>query len=61
MLKELVISTKTFYHKCVRVWHLMKKPTKKEFEQIAKVSAIGILIIGALGFLVSILMQFFIR
>jgi len=39
----------------------MKKPTKKEFEQIAKVSAIGILIIGALGFLVSILMQFFIR
>jgi len=45
----------------VRVWHLMKKPTKKEFEQIAKVSAIGILIIGALGFLVSILMQFFIR
>ena len=36
-----------------RVWHLLKKPSSYEFKSIAKVSAIGILVIGAIGFLVS--------
>lgn len=38
----------------------MKKPTKKEFQQIAKISSIGILILGLIGFLISILVKFFI-
>ena len=42
-----------------RVWMALKKPTRKEFEQISKVSAIGILILGALGFLISIAMKVF--
>ena len=37
----------------------MKKPTKVEFQTIAKVSAIGILIIGIVGFLISLIMQLF--
>ncbi|HEB47302.1 MAG TPA: protein translocase SEC61 complex subunit gamma, partial [Candidatus Pacearchaeota archaeon] len=37
-----------------------KKPTRKEFESVAKISAIGILILGALGFLISIIMKSFI-
>ena len=36
-----------------RVWHLLKKPSAYEFKSIAKVSAVGILVIGAIGFLVS--------
>lgn len=36
-----------------RVWHILKKPTAFEFKSIAKVSAIGILILGALGFAIS--------
>ena len=48
---------KSFLIKCRRVWHTLKKPTKKEFEQTAKVSAIGILILGVLGFAVSIIMK----
>ena len=56
----IVESTKTFFIKCKRVWHSLKKPTRKEFEQITKVSAIGILILGVLGFLVSIIMKMFI-
>jgi len=59
MPKRLLIHGKTFYHKCVRVWHVMRKPTRKEFEQVAKVSALGILIIGVIGFLISSLMKFF--
>jgi len=51
--------TKAFFIKSKRVWRTLKKPTRKEFEQIAKVSAIGILILGALGFLISIVMKAF--
>jgi protein transport protein SEC61 subunit gamma and related proteins len=48
---------KFFSLKCKRVWHVMKKPSKKEFGTTAKVSAIGIAILGALGFLVSFMMK----
>ena len=51
---------KTFYEKSKRVWLILKKPTRKEYEMIAKVSAIGIAILGVLGFLISIVMQAFI-
>lgn len=36
-----------------RVWHILRKPTNEEFKGIAKISALGILAIGALGFLIS--------
>lgn len=38
----------------MRVWRLLRKPTMEEFKLTAKISAAGLLIIGALGFLVSI-------
>ncbi|MBS3084933.1 protein translocase SEC61 complex subunit gamma [Candidatus Pacearchaeota archaeon] len=50
---------KVFYNKCVRVWKTLKKPTRKEFEMTAKVSAIGIVILGIIGFVISILIGFF--
>jgi len=56
-IKQSVIS---FYHKSKRVWHVLRKPTKEEFWTVSKVSAIGIAIIGVLGFLVTILMNVFI-
>jgi protein translocase SEC61 complex gamma subunit len=37
----------------------MKKPSKKEFTTIAKFSAIGIGVLGILGFLISIVMSYF--
>lgn len=52
-------STKSFFVKCKRVWLVLKKPTKKEFEMTAKVSAVGIAILGVLGFLISIVMKLF--
>jgi len=52
-------STKSFLLKCKRVWQVLKKPTKKEFELIAKVSAIGIGILGLLGFLIALIMTIF--
>lgn len=52
---------KSFALKCKRVWHILKKPTKKEFEQVAKISAIGVLILGALGFIISLIMKLFVK
>jgi protein transport protein SEC61 subunit gamma and related proteins len=52
-------NAKSFFLKCKRVWQVLKKPTKKEFELTAKVSAIGIGILGLLGFLISIIMSLF--
>jgi len=48
----------TFAKKCLRVWKVLKKPSKDEFTMVAKVSAIGILVIGLVGFIISILMNF---
>lgn len=48
---------KSFLIQSKRVWHVLRKPTADEFKSIAKVSAIGILIIGAAGFLISDLMR----
>ena len=52
-------STKSYLLKCKRVWLVLRKPTRKEFEQVSKISAVGILILGAIGFLISILLKLF--
>jgi len=48
---------KSFYQQCVRVWHLLKKPDKEEFSTIAKVSAIGLGLIGVIGFGIAMIMK----
>jgi protein transport protein SEC61 subunit gamma-like protein len=56
---KITTSAKSFFIKCKRVWHSLRKPSRKEFEQIAKISAIGIGILGFIGFVISIFMKFF--
>ena len=51
---------KAFVAKSKRVWLILKKPSRKEYEMIAKVSAIGILALGVVGFLIAMLMQIFV-
>ena len=46
---------KSFLVECRRVWQVTKKPTKEELKVIVKVTGIGILIIGFIGFTISIL------
>ena len=59
-MRDLLINAKSFFLKSKRVWHVLKKPTREEFEQITKISSIGILIVGILGFAISILINLFI-
>jgi protein transport protein SEC61 subunit gamma-like protein len=55
----MVFQLKSFLKQCTRVWQLLKKPDKTEFTTIAKVSAIGLALIGVIGFLINLLMTFF--
>jgi len=48
---------KDFWIQCKRVLRVTKKPDKKEFWTIVKVSGLGILVIGLMGFLLSVINQ----
>ena len=52
-MKEKITS---FLNQMIRVWKLLKKPSSYEFKTIAKVSSIGLGIIGFLGFVIHIIM-----
>jgi len=47
----------SFFVQCRRVWHILRKPSSEEFKNVAKVSAIGILVIGLIGFIISDLIK----
>lgn len=50
---------KHFFVECVRVVKVTKKPTMLEFKTIVKVSALGIALIGLLGFLTQLIKEIF--
>ncbi len=50
---ELTNKIKSFILQSTRVWHILKKPTGAEYKTVSKVSAIGILILGAIGFIIA--------
>jgi|TARA_B100001971_G_C17904461_1_gene389654 protein transport protein SEC61 subunit gamma-like protein len=57
-MNETLNNLKSFFFKSKRVWYVLKKPTKEEFVTIAKISAIGILVVGVVGFMISIAMGY---
>ena len=50
-------TTSQFIKQCRRVLHVSKKPDREEFLNVAKITGIGILIIGAIGFIISLIAQ----
>jgi protein transport protein SEC61 subunit gamma-like protein len=50
---------KSFLSQCKRVWHILRKPTKEEFLTISKISGVGILALGLIGFLIGSIMKIF--
>ena len=48
---------KNFLNESRRVFRITKKPSMEEFKAIIKVTGIGILIIGAIGFIIQIGVQ----
>lgn len=47
----------SFIKECVRVFKITKKPQSFEFKSVLKITGIGILIIGLMGFIVNISWQ----
>ncbi len=54
-------SIKGFASECRRVLKVTKKPGGDEFKQIVKISGLGIILIGVVGFLVHIAKQLIVR
>jgi len=59
--KELWTRFKSFILECKRVLQVTRKPNKAEYITVVKVTGLGILIIGLLGFLVNLIWQMGIR
>lgn len=39
-----------FFHNCKRVLQIAKKPSQEEYLQVVKVTGLGILLVGFIGF-----------
>lgn len=46
---------KEFISECRRVLQVTKRPDKQEFTTIVKISALGIAVIGLIGFLITMI------
>ena len=54
---ELKSGFDDFIKQCKRVIRVSKKPDKEEYVDFVKVTALGILVIGAVGFVIVIISQ----
>ncbi|CDG64556.1 MAG: protein transport protein subunit gamma [Methanobacterium sp.] len=50
-------SMANFIKQCQRVLKVSKKPDREEYINVAKVTGIGIILIGVIGFIISIVAQ----
>ena len=58
---KILSKIKSFAIQCKRVWFALKKPTKEEFLKVAKVAAVGIVLLGFIGFAISLFMKLFVK
>jgi len=57
MAHKLIRKMSSQYQQYLRLWRLLKKPSFEEFKTISKVTAVGLLVIGAVGFAISVIMK----
>ena len=53
-LKENWLKLKSFIKESARILKITKKPNKEEFKVIVKISGLGILLIGMIGFVITV-------
>ncbi|MBS3060689.1 MAG: protein translocase SEC61 complex subunit gamma [DPANN group archaeon] len=51
-LKNLQERTGSFVTRAIRVMRLTKKPKKQEFAAVAKVTGLGMVVLGAIGYII---------
>lgn len=50
-----------YIQECLRVLKVTKKPTMQEFKTIVKVSGLGMLLIGLIGFAINLVKELFLK
>lgn len=56
-LGNIFLKIKEYTKECLRVLRVTKKPSTIEFKTIVKVSAVGMALIGMIGFIVTMVRQ----
>ncbi len=51
----------SFLAECKRVLLITRKPTKQEYKELVKITGIGLLVIGFIGFIISLVYQLIFR
>ena len=46
-----------YVRECVRVLNVASRPRRKEFEQIVKITGLGIILVGAIGVILSLILN----
>ncbi len=59
--QTLFTKLKRFVMESKRVFNVTKKPTSEEFKLIVKVTGIGVIIIGLMGFIIQMIYLSFFR
>jgi protein transport protein SEC61 subunit gamma-like protein len=59
--KTFITKSKRFIKECVRVIRVTKKLLGVEFKTIVKVSGLGIIIIGLIGFVITMIKTLFFK
>ncbi len=54
----MIQKMRSFFLQSLRVWKILRKPTKFEYKTTIKVAALGIILLGLVGFLISLVMKF---
>ena len=58
---NLINKLRRFIIECVRVLKVTRKPTKEEFKTIVKVTGLGMIIIGLIGFIIQLIKIIFFK
>jgi len=58
-MTKVMNSLKSFFASSRRILNISQKPTRKEFLLMAKIIAIGIILIGVIGYLIKLIANFF--
>jgi protein translocase SEC61 complex gamma subunit len=52
------LELKELFKRSIRILHISRKPTNAEYSKVAKVTALGMLLFGLLGFVITIIFGF---
>ena len=56
-LNSYWVRLKSFINECLRVLRVTRKPDKIEFKTIVKVSGLGMIVIGLIGFMITMIKE----